>query len=131
MPFNELKKKNRTRVANHFTTRCAFAGYIPNELITTSRTISISKPTTEIKSIFIGCYELIETKEFKVDNRKSNSFTLNVYSNYYQDGQIRQMKFLIKNNRVLYTRQKENGKFEKDTIWHPTDAKLIKQKGGN
>lgn len=129
--FNKLKKKNRTRVANHFTTRCVFAGYIPNELITTSRTISIPKPTEKVESIFIGCYELRGTKEFKINNSNSNCFTLNIYSNYYQDGQIRQMKFLIKNNRVLYTLQKENGKFEKDTIWFPTDAKLIKQEGGN
>ncbi|RZL43998.1 MAG: hypothetical protein EOP00_21850, partial [Pedobacter sp.] len=34
--FNELKKKKITRVAKHSTTRCAFAGYIPKELITSN-----------------------------------------------------------------------------------------------
>ena len=47
------------------------------------------------------------------------------------DGQIRQMKFLIKNDKVLYTRQKENGDFEKDNFWSDTDAKLKRQTGGS
>jgi hypothetical protein len=129
--FNELKKKKLTRVAEHRTTRCAFAGYIPKEIITTSQTISVPKPTHELKSIFIGCYELQGTKEFIIKNPNSNHLTLNVYSNYYQDGQIRQMKFLIKNENVLYTRQKPNGEFAKDNIWIGPDTKLKRQKGGN
>ncbi len=125
--FNQLKKKKLVRVAPHMTIRCAFAGYIPKEIITNSRTIFVQRPIDNIKSIFIGCYELQKTKEFFIKNPNSNHFTLNVYSNYYQDGQIRQMKFLIKNERYIYTRQKENGNFDKDNIWMETDAKLKRQ----
>jgi hypothetical protein len=129
--FNELKKKKQTRVAPHPTTRCTFAGYIPKEIITTDRTISIQGPLENLRSIFIGCYELQGTKEFIIKNPNSNHLTLNVYSNYYQDGQIRQMKFLIKNEKVLYTRQKENGEFEKDNIWTNAYARLTRKKGGS
>jgi hypothetical protein len=128
--FNELKKKNLIRVAQRPTTRCVFAGYIPKEIITDSRTVPVPKPTEELKSIFIGCYELQGTTEFVIKNPNSNRLTLNVYSNYYLDGQIRQKKLLIKNENILYTRQKLNGKFEKDNIWSETDAKLKRQKGG-
>lgn len=38
------------------------------------------------------------------------------------------MKFLIKNDKNIYTRQKEKGEFEKDNIWIETDAKLKRQK---
>ena len=126
--FNKLKKRNRTRVSPHRSGRCAFAGYIPKEIITTSHTIAIERPAQIINSIFIGCYELQGTKEFVVTNRGANHFTLNVYSNYYQDGQIRQMKFLVKNDKYIYTRQKANGKFEKDNIWTATENKIKKQK---
>lgn len=129
--FNELKKKKLTRVAEHRTSRCAFAGYIPKETITTSRTISIQKPIERLTSIFIGCYELQGTKEFIIKNSNSNHLTLNVYSNYYQDGQIRQMKFLMKNENVLFTRQKANGEFAKDNIRIGADAKLKRDKGGS
>lgn len=129
--FNELKKKRLTRVAPHMTTRCAFAGFIPKEVITNSRTIAVQRPTENIKAIFIGCYELQGTKEFTIKNQNSNHLTLNVYSNYYQDGQIRQLKFLIKNEKYIYTRQKVNGEFDKDNIWIETDAKLKRQKDGS
>ncbi|MFI5129768.1 MAG: hypothetical protein ACHQFX_07250 [Chitinophagales bacterium] len=128
--FNELKKKKLTRVAPHMTTRCTFAGYIPKEIITSSRTVFVQRPTENMKSIFIGCYELQGTKEFFIKNQNSNHLTLNVYSNYYKDGQIRQMKFLIKNDKYIYTRQKKNGEFDKDNIWIETDAKLKRQKDG-
>lgn len=127
--FNELKKKNLTRVAKRRTTRCAFAGYIPKEVITTDRTISVPKPKEEVKSIFIGCYELQGTKEFIIKNPNSNRLTLNIFSNYYSDGQIRQMKFLIKNQKTLYTRQKPNGKFDKGNWTYGTVIK--KEKGGS
>lgn len=126
--FNDIKKKKLTRVAEHPTTRCAFAGYIPKEIITDSRTISIQKPSEELKSIFVGCYELQGLREFTIKNPNSNHLTLNVYSNYYLDGQIRQMKFFIKNENVLYTKQKPNGKFDKDNMWTGTDAKLKREK---
>jgi hypothetical protein len=100
--FNELKKKKLTRVVPHLTPRCAFAGYIPKEVITADRTIYIRRPAEKIKSIFIGCYELQGTKEFIIKNQKSNHLTLNIYSNYYQEGQIRQMKFLIKNKKNIH-----------------------------
>jgi hypothetical protein len=127
--FNELKKKKLTRVAENRTTRCAFAGYIPKEVIATSRTISVTKPAEKVKSIFIGCYELQGTKEFNIKNPNSNRLTLNVFSNYYSDGQIRQMKFLIKNQKTLYTRQKPNGKFDKGNWTYGTILK--KEKGGS
>ncbi len=111
--FNELKKKKLARVAKYRTARCTFAGYIPPETITSNRTVVIAKPPEEIKSIFIGCFELKGTKEFRVKNPRSNHLTLNIYSNYYQEGQIRQKKLLIKNENVLYSRQKQNGKFDK------------------
>ncbi len=129
--FNSLKKKKRTRVAIQPSTRCAFAGYIPKEIITTNRTISIARPVENIQSIFIGCYEMQGIKEFTIKDSNANHFTLTVYSNYYLDGQIRQMKLLIKNEKVLYTKQKENGDFEKDTFWTPAYAKLKKQKAGS
>jgi hypothetical protein len=40
--FNVLNKKKLTRVAEHRTTICAFAVYIPKETITKRRTISIA-----------------------------------------------------------------------------------------
>ena len=126
--FNEFKKKKLTRVAPLQTTRCVFAGYIPKEIITPDRTTSIQKPSENIKSIFIGCYELQGTKEFVIKNKNANHLTLNVYSNYYGDGQIRQVKFLMKNKNVLYTKQKKSGQFEKDSIWSESDAKLKRQK---
>jgi hypothetical protein len=129
--FNELKKKKLTRVAEHRTTKCAFAGYIPKETITTSRTISIPRPTEKLTSIYIGCYELQGTKEFIIKNPNSNYFVLNVYSNYYQGGQIRQRKFLIKNENVLYTTQKANGEFVKNNLEIGTDTKLKREKGGS
>ena len=129
--FNELKKKNRTRVSPHRLNTCTFAGYIPKGIITTSRTIAIQKPAEAIHSIFIGCYELQGTKEFVVNDPLANHFTLNVYSNYYKDGQIRQVKFLLKGDNVLYTKQKANGSFEKDNIWSGgSENKLKKQKSG-
>jgi len=128
--FNELKKKRLTRVVERRTTRCAFAGCIPPEIITANKTISISKPSEKLKSIFIGCYELQGTKEFKIKNPNSNHLTLNIYSNYYQDGQIRQTKLLIKNENVLYSRQKPNGKFDKGN-WTGMGTTLKKEKSGS
>jgi hypothetical protein len=129
--FNEQKRKNWTRVGPHRLVKCSFAGPRPREIITTNRTISVNRPTENLKRIFIGCFESGGTKEFIIKNPNSNHLTFNVYSNYYLDGQIRQMKFLIKDEKVLYTKQKENGEFEKDNIWAQTNAKLIRQKGGS
>ncbi len=126
--FNELKKKKLKRVSSHQSIRCAFAGYIPKEILTDERSIVVPKPSEKLKSIFIGCYELQGTKEFLITDNSSNQFTLNVYSNYYSDGQIRQMRLLKKNKRVIYYRIKENGEFVQDRFWSDTDAKLIKQK---
>ena len=129
--FNEFKKKKLTRVAPRRTTRCTFAGYIPKEIITNDRNISVLRPAEQLKSIFIGCFELQGTKEFIIKDTNSNHLTLNVYSNYYEDGQIRQMKFLIKSDKVLYTKQKNNGEFEKNNFWSHTDHKLKRQKSGS
>jgi len=124
--FNELKKKKLVRVAPHRTTRCAFAGYIPPEIITTNRTIAVSKPHGKLKSIFIGCYELQGTKEFQIKDPGSNYLALNIYSNYYLDEQIRQKKLLIKNKNVLYSRQNPDDKFDKGN-WN-SEARLKKIK---
>jgi hypothetical protein len=125
--FNDFRKKKRTRVTQHRSSRCTFAGYIPKEIITTNRTISVKRPVEKLNSVFIGCWELQGTKEFIIKNPDANHLTLNVYSNYYLDGQIRQKKFLIKNDKVLYTQQKANGRFEKDNI----STSLKKQKGSS
>ncbi|MEO8762993.1 MAG: hypothetical protein ABI416_01840 [Ginsengibacter sp.] len=126
--FNEIKKQKRVRITAQPTVRCSFAGYIPKEIITANRTNLIRKPAGTITSIFFGCFELQGTKEFMIRNPRSNHLTLNVYSNYYQDGQIRQLKFLIKNANVLYTGQKNNGAFIKDNTRTTTDSKLKRQK---
>ena len=122
--FNTLKKKNLTRVATHHTTRCTFAGYIPREVITSNSTIAIARPAESPQKIFIGCYELQETRPFTISDPQSNHFSLIVFSNYYSDGQLRQKKILVKNDKILYTHQKANGKFETD-IW--SGAVLRKQ----
>ena len=111
--FNKFEKKKLTRVAQHSTVKCAYTGYIPHEILTSNRTIAISKPPGKLESIFIGCYELQGIREFNVKNPNSSHLTLNIFSNYYQDGQIRQKKLLIKNEDVLYSRQMANGKFDK------------------
>jgi hypothetical protein len=123
--------KKQTRVAPNRTTRCTFAGYIPKEIITTDRTISVKRPSERLSTIFIGCYELQGSKEFVIKDPYTNHLVFNVYSNYYLEGELRQVRFLIKNEKVLYTKQKKNGEFEKDNIWSGTAAKLIRQKGGS
>ncbi len=90
--LNEFKKKKLNRVAVGPTTKCAFAGYVPPETITSDRIIKIVRPIEKLESIFIGCYEMQGTKEFKIKKPNSNQLTLNIFSNYYQDGQLRQKK---------------------------------------
>jgi hypothetical protein len=126
--FNKLQKKNMLRVTHSRSVRCTFAGYIPPERITSSRTTVVQKPGETMKRIFVGCFELQQTKAFAINNPNANHLTVNIYSNYYLDGEIRQVRILIKNDHVLYTRQNQNGDFEEDNIWRNTDAKLIKQK---
>ncbi len=99
--FNALKKKNLRRVTGRATTRCAFAGYIPPETITNDKTVSVEKPAEPLTRIYIGCYELQGTKAFDIADPLSNHFTFNVYSNYYQDGQLRQKKVVVKNDNSL------------------------------
>lgn len=124
--FNQLKKKKLNRIAKRSTTRCSFTGYIPPETITSNKTIVVSKPSEKLESIFIGCYELRETKEFKIKDPMSNQLTLNLYSNYYQDGQLRQKKILIKNTNRLYSQQTLNGKFDKGNRAYGTVLKKEK-----
>ncbi len=127
--FNEFRKKNRTRVVPSRSVRCGFAGYIPKEIITPGNTVVIATPAEKVSSIFIGCYELQETKEFKLQNSNSNRLYFTVYSNYYPDAQIRQVKLLIKNENALYTSIKSNGQLRKDNIWiGETDTKLKRLK---
>ena len=125
--LNEQKKKQFTRVASCKTTRCSFAGYIPKEIITPNRTIAIQRPAVTLQRIFVGCYELQGTKVFTIKNPASSHLTLNVYSNYYQQGQIRQKKILVKNDNLLYTKQHANGEFYKDNAWRQADLKLKRQ----
>lgn len=128
--FNERKKKNTRRVSPHRTVRCAFAGYIPKEIITQDRSIVVEKPQEPIRLIYIGCYEQQGTKAFPIKNPASTRLTFNVYSNRYQDGLLRQVKWLAKENgSLLYLKQKSNGKFRKGLLWAgPQDNILKKQK---
>jgi len=126
--FNEWKRKKLKRVSDRPSVRCTFAGFIPKEIITTDKSIYINKPSEEIRSIYIGCYELQGIKQFVISNPQANRFTLNVFSNYFADGQIRQMRLLLKNSNVLYTHQKANGEFAKDNIWKGNaDGRLTRQ----
>jgi hypothetical protein len=114
--FNELKKKGLRRVTPRPTTRCAFAGYIPPEIITSGHSITVNRPEEGLRSIFIGCYELQDTKEYLIKNPLAGHLTFTVYSNYYADGQIRQLKFLVYKDKALYTRQKPSGRFYKGDL---------------
>lgn len=127
--FNDFKKHSRRRVAEHRSVRCTFAGYIPKEIITPDRTIAVARPVTGIQKIYIGCWEMSGTKPFPVADPQATRFVFNVYSNYYADGLIRQMKFLVKNNKVLYTQQRPDGSFVKDNIWHGTDFRIQRVAG--
>ena len=129
--FNKLKKKNLRRVTPYPTTRCIFASYIPKETITANHTITVPRPNQDLKSIYIGCFELQGTKEFKISNPAANRFTLNVFSNYYEDGQIRQTKFLVKSNNVILTRRKENGQFYKNEYSAGTGNTFKRLKNGS
>jgi hypothetical protein len=122
--FNKWKRKTRRRVSDNASTRCTFAGFIPKEIITTSNVISVPKPADSLKSIFIGCYEMQGTKEFLIKNPAATRLKLNVYSNYYEDGILRQKKLLLVNDNVLYITQRKNGKFKKDGIWGYTADKV-------
>ena len=112
--FNQLKKKRLKRIAPMPSVRCAFAGYIPKEIITDNISIFVERPAEGLKSIFVGSYELQGFKEFPILNANSNKLTLTVFSNYYQDKQLRQKRILLKRNH-LYLTQKPNGKF--DVSW--------------
>lgn len=107
--FGKFRKKNRTRVTRHLNT-CSFAGYIPKAIITGERTISIKRPPGLLQSIFIGCYELQGVKEFAIHNPMSNRFIFNICSNYYKDGLIRNVGFLLSKNGSHLTGL---GKFKK------------------
>jgi hypothetical protein len=126
--INEWKRTTRRRVSSMRQVRCTFAGFIPQEIITSSRSINIARPAGGIQKVFIGCFEMQGTHEFAVTDAQANDFTLDMYSNYYEDGQIRQMKMLIKNDNCIYSHQRKDGSFEKNTVWNNTDAILKKQK---
>lgn len=127
--FNDFRKRSRRRVASYRSVRCAFAGYIPKEIITRERTIAVARPAGGIQKVYIGCWEMSGTKPFAVADPQATRFNFTVYSNYYADGLIRQMKFLVKNNKVLYTQQRPDGSFVKDNIWHATDARIQRVAG--
>ncbi|MBV4359293.1 hypothetical protein [Pinibacter aurantiacus] len=115
--FNNQAKKNRVRVTADRTVRCTFAGYIPKEIITGQTTIVLPRLVNKIECIYFGCWELQGMKKFVVADSSSNHYTFAVYSNYYVDGQLRQTKFLVKNENVLYTKRNSKGEFIKDNAW--------------
>jgi hypothetical protein len=125
---NEWNRTTRRRVSAIRQVRCTFAGFIPREIITSSRSVNIARPLGGIQKIFIGCYEMQGTNEFVVRDAQANDFVLDIYSNYYEDGQIRQKKMLIKNDKCIYTHQRKDGSFDKNTVWNNTDSILKKQK---
>ncbi len=127
--FNENVRKNRTRIAVRPTVRCAFAGYIPKEIITNEKIVTVEKPVTKLSKIYIGCYELNGTKEFMINDQNANKLTLNVFSNHYEDGQVRQVKYLFRNDNSIFIKQKENGKFQKDGFY-ATEIVIIREKSG-
>lgn len=129
--FNDFKKGHRRRVTPHRSSRCTFAGYIPQETITKSRTIAISKPSQPINVMYVGCYEQQAMKAFTIKNPASTRLTFNVYSDYYQDGLLRQVRFLAKDENVLYIRQKPNGKFQKGHRLVGYQDYMLKRKKGN
>jgi len=126
--FNNQAKKSRRRVATDRTVRCSFAGYIPDEIITGQTSIALSRPVDKIECIYFGCWELQGMKKFVVADSSSNHYTFNVYSNYYLDCQLRQTKFLVKNENVLYTKRNSKGVFLKDNPWSgAAPSRLIRQ----
>ncbi|SEQ08028.1 hypothetical protein [Flavobacterium urocaniciphilum] len=124
--INKKSKKNISRITQKPTTRCAFAGYIPKELVTNERSFEMEKPTEKISRIYIGCYELGEMKEYEIKNQNSNSFTLNIYQNIYEDGMIRNVKYLMATDNIILIKEKTNGKFKVDGIY--IDYYQIKRK---
>lgn len=126
--FNNQEKKSRRRVAENRTVRCTFAGYIPAEIITEQTSIALAKPVDRIDCIYFGCWELQGMKKFVVADPASNHYIFNVYSNYYLDGQLRQAKFLIKNEDVLYSKRNAKGGFLKDNAWSgKAPGRLVRQ----
>ena len=110
--INTNSKKNLSRITQKPTTRCALAGYIPKELITSERSFEFEKPSDKISKIFIGCYELGKMKEYIIKNSDSNSFTFNIYQNIYDDGMIRNIKYLLATKNIILIEEKVNGKFK-------------------
>lgn len=118
LAINNNDKSNRSRITQSHTTRCAFAGYIPNELITNERSFEFERNTPTIQKLYIGSYELGETREFIIKNPASNSFILNIYQNIYKTGMIRNIKYLMYNKNTILIKQKPNGKFRRDGMYY-------------
>lgn len=116
--INSNVKKNISRITQSPTTRCAFAGYIPKELVTNERSFEFEKPSAKISKIFIGCQELGKMNEYTVKNPDSNSFTLNIYQNIYDDGMLRNKKFLMMTKNIILIEEKQNGKFKIGGIYY-------------
>lgn len=116
--INSNDKKNRSRITQHPTTRCFFAGFIPKELITNERSFEFKKSENFINKIYIGSYEMKKTEEFTIKNTNSNSFVLNIYQNIYKNSMIRNKKYLMLNKNIILIEQKENGKFKKDGLYY-------------
>lgn len=115
--INNKNKKNISRITQKPTTRCAFAGYIPKELVTSERSFEIEKPSEKISRIFIGCDELGEMKEYEINDPNSNSFILNIYQNIYEDGMIRSVNYLMATKNIILIEEKPNGKFKVDGMY--------------
>jgi hypothetical protein len=130
--FNDFRKKHRRRVASSRSSRCTFAGYIPKETITSERTIVVEKPKEPVRIVYFGCYEQLGTKPFTIKTAAPSRLTFNVYSNYYQDGVFRQVRWLTKaDGSLLYLKQRSNGRFRRGLHWAgPQDNILKRQKEG-
>jgi len=130
--FNDFKKRHRRRVSNSRSSRCTFAGYIPQEIITNERTIVVEKPQEPVRVVYFGCYEQLGTKPFTIKTAAPSRLTFNVYSNYYQDGMFRQVRWLTKaDGSLLYLKQKSNGKFRKGLHWSGPQDNILKRQHAN
>lgn len=113
LAINKNSRQNRHLVSGRPNARCAFAGYIPKEIITDARTVLVPKPAGRLEKLFVACAEFGGTREFLISNAQADQLTLQIFDNRYQDGQLRQVKYLVKNEDAIFIKQKADGKFQR------------------
>lgn len=111
--FNERSNNKQVRVAE-YESNCLWSGAPATQMIVDSNTFKTISPVGKLQKITIGCYELQATTGFVIDDPKANRIVLNIYSNYYLDGQLRRKKILIKNDQTILTEQNKSNKFYTD-----------------